>query len=165
MSLINGNQYSVTSVNSGTASGNMARKRIIDLSRVINTSASNAANWTQLTSTNIDASNIVAGVVDPERLAGKGTSNSYTFLRGDSSWEYALQSVRPTTADAIVIGGSLTDSSYVDSITITNGGTGYTNGTYQNIPMGGGNISISSDDVARATLYCIWRNNYICFCN
>ena len=151
ISLINANQYSVTAPASGTNSGNMARKRIIDLSRVINTSAQNAANWTQLTSTNIDASNIVAGTIDPERLAGKGTANSYTFLRGDSSWEYALQSVRPTTQDAMVIGGDLSDSSYIDSITITNGGTGYTNGTYQNIPMGGGNVSISSDSVARAT--------------
>ncbi len=151
ISLINSTQYSVTSASSGTNSGNMARKRIIDLSRVINTSATNAANWTQLTSTNIDASNIVAGTIDPERMAGKGTANSFTFLRGDSSWEYALQSVRPTTQDAMVVGGSLSDSSYIDSITISNGGTGYTNGTYQNIPMGGGNISISSDSVARAT--------------
>ena len=63
----------------------------------------------------------------------------------------ALQSVRPTTQDAMVIGGDLSDSSYIDTITITNGGTGYTNGTYQNIPMGGGNVSISSDSVARAT--------------
>ena len=39
ISLINANQYSVTSPSSGTNSGNMARKRIIDLSRVINTSA------------------------------------------------------------------------------------------------------------------------------
>ena len=129
----------------------MARKRILDLTRVINTSATNAANWTQLTSTNIDASNIVAGTNDPERMAGKGTANSYTFLRGDSSWEYALQSIRPSTQDAIVIGGSLSDSSYIESITIVSGGTGYTNGTYQNIPMDGGNVSISSDNVARAT--------------
>ena len=126
ISLLNATQYTVTAASSGTNSGNMNRKRIVDLSRVINTSASNAANWTQLTSTNIDASNIVAGTIDPERLAGKGTANSYTFLRGDSSWEYALQSIRPTTQDAIVIGGSLTDSSYIDAITITNGGTGYT---------------------------------------
>ena len=151
ISLINSNQYSVTSPSSGTNSGNMARKRIIDLSRVINTSASNAANWTQLTSTNIDASNIVAGIIDPERLASKGAANSFSFLRGDSSWEYALQAIRATTQDAMVIGGSLSDSSYIDTITITNGGTGYTNGTYQNIPMDGGNISISSDNVARAT--------------
>ena len=151
VSVLSANQYTVTSLTSGTLSGNVNRKRIIDLARVINTSASNAANWTQLTSTNIDASNIVAGTIDPERLAGKGTANSYTFLRGDSSWEYALQSVRPTTSDAMVISGSLSDSSYVDTITIQNGGSGYTDGTYQNIPMEGGNVSITSDDVARAT--------------
>ena len=151
VSVLNANQFTVTSLTSATLSGNVNRKRIIDLTRAINTSASNAANWTQLTSTNIDASNIVAGVIDPERMAGKGTANSYTFLRGDSSWEYALQSIRPTTQDALVVGGSLSDSSYIDSITITAGGTGYTDGTYQNIPMDGGNISISSDNVARAT--------------
>ena len=84
-------------------------------------------------------------------MANKGTANSYTFLRGDSSWEYALQSIRPTTQDAILIGGSITDSSYIDSITITNGGSGYTDGTYQNIPIEGGNVSVTSQDVARAT--------------
>ena len=151
ISLINANQFSVTSTTSASTTGNVSRKRIIDLSRVINTSAQNAANWTQLTSTNIDASNIVAGTIDPERLAGKGTANAFTFLRGDSSWEYALQSIRPTTQDAIVIGGSLTDSTYIDTITITNGGTSYTDGTYQNIPLEGGNVSISDNGVARGT--------------
>ena len=151
ITLLNSSQFSITSPNSATTSGNYARKRIVDLSRVVNTSAQNAANWTQLTSTNIDASNIVAGTIDPERMAGKGTANSFTFLRGDSSWEYALQSIRPTTADAILIGGSVTDSSYIDSITITNAGTGYTDGTYQNLPMEGGNVSVTSQDVARAT--------------
>ena len=151
ISLINSNQYSVTATTSATTSGNFNRKRIIDLSRVINTSASTAANWTQLTSTNIDASNIVAGTIDPERMANKGTANSYTFLRGDSSWEYAVQSLRPTTQDALLVNGSVTDSSYIDSITITNGGTGYTDGTYQNLPMEGGNVSVSDDGVARAT--------------
>ena len=151
ITLLNSSQFSITSPNSATTSGNYARKRIVDLSRVVNTSAQNASNWTQLTSTNIDASNIVAGTIDPERLAGKGTANSFTYLRGDSSWEYALQSIRPTTSDAILIGGSITDSSYVDSITITNAGSGYTDGTYQNIPMEGGNVSVTSQDVARAT--------------
>ena len=151
VSVLNANQFQATSLVSATLSGNVDRKRIIDLSRAINTSASNAANWTQLTSTNIDASNIVAGVIDPERMASNGTANSFSFLRGDSSWEYALQSIRPTTQDALVVGGSLSDSSYIDTITITSAGSGYTDGTYQNIPMDGGNISISSDNVARAT--------------
>ena len=151
ISTLNANEYTVTATSSATTSGNFNRKRIIDLTRAINTSATNNANWTQLTSTNIDASNIVAGTIDPERLASKGTANSSTFLRGDSSWELALQSMRPTTSDAMVLSGSDSDSSYVDFITITNGGSGYTDGTYQNIPMGGGNVSISSTDVARAT--------------
>ena len=151
ITLVNANEFTVTSATSTSTTGNVSRKRIIDLTRVINTSGSNIANWTQLTSTNIDASNIVAGTVDPERLANKGISNSFTFLRGDSSWEYALQSIRPSTQDAVVIGGSVTDSSYIDTITITNGGTGYTNGTYQNLPLQGGNVSISDAGVARAT--------------
>ena len=151
ISLINANQYTVTSAASASTSGNFARKRIVDLTRVINTSASNAANWTQLTSTNIDASNIVAGTIDPERLASRGVSNSYTFLRGDSSWEYALQAIRPATQDCIVIDGSVTDSTYIDTITITNGGTSYTDGTYQNLPLEGGNVSVTDSGVARAT--------------
>ena len=53
ISLINANQYTVTSATSATNSGNVSRKRIIDLTRVINTSASNLANWTQLTSTTL----------------------------------------------------------------------------------------------------------------
>ena len=151
ITLVNANEYTVTSASSVSTTGNVSRKRIVDLTRVINTSGSNIANWTQLTSTNIDASNIVAGTVDPERLANKGVSNSYTYLRGDSSWEYALQAIRPTTQDCVVIGGSVTDSSYIDTITITNGGTSYTNGTYQNIPLEGGNVSITDAGVARAT--------------
>jgi len=151
ITLVNANEYTVVATSSASTNGNVSRKRIVDLNRVINTSGSNVSNWTQLTSTNIDASNIVAGTVDPQRLASKGTSNSYTFLRGDSSWEYALQAIRPTTQDCIVIGGSVTDSTYIDSITITNAGSGYTNGTYQNIPLAGGNVSISDVGVARGT--------------
>ena len=40
ISLINANEYSVTSTTSASTTGNVSRKRIIDLSRVINTSAS-----------------------------------------------------------------------------------------------------------------------------
>ena len=156
INVINVNEYTIQSVNSTTTSGNINRKRIIDLTRVINTSASNAANWTQLTSTNIDASNIVAGTIDPERLAARGAANSNTFLRGDSSYEFVIQSLKPETSDAMLISGSITDSSYIDSITISNGGTGFTDGNYQNLPVeggsntGGGSITGSDDNVARA---------------
>ena len=117
----------------------MARgKRLLTSLELSTHLLSNAANWTQLTSTNIDASNIVAGTIDPERLGktGKGTAftltHSYVVIQ--SSWEYALQSIRPTHKMLLML-VDLSDSSYVDSITITNGGTNYTNGTYQNIPM------------------------------
>ena len=156
----NVNEFQVTTTAASTTSGNVSRKRIIDLTRVVNTSASDAANWTQLTSTNIDASNIVAGTIDPERLASRGVANSFTFLRGDSSYEYALQSIRPDTADAIVLTGSLQDNTYVDSVTINNGGAGYTpqSGTqlYQNLPLEGGSdgvdpITTADDNCARGT--------------
>ena len=157
----NVNEYQVTATAASTTSGNVDRKRILDLTRVVNTSASDAANWTQLTSTNIDASNIVAGTIDPERLASRGVANSFTFLRGDSSYEYALQSIRPASDDAMVITGSLTDNTYIDSVTITSGGAGYTpqSGTqiYQNLALEGGvdgnnnPITSTSDGCARAS--------------
>jgi hypothetical protein len=155
VSVNNANEYTVTTNASSTTSGNVERERIVDILRAVNTSASDAANWTQLTSTNIDASNIVSGTIDPQRLASRGVANAFTFLRGDSSYEYALQSIKPETADAIVISASITDSTYIESVTITSGGTGYTpqSGTqiYQNLPLAGGNVSVGSDDVARAS--------------
>jgi hypothetical protein len=158
ITVLNNNQYQVTTTTASTTSGNVARKRIVDILRAVNTSASDAANWTQLTSTNIDASNIVSGTIDPQRLASRGTANNFTFLRGDSSYEYALQSIRPETSDVMVITGSVTDTTYIDTITINNGGAGYTDGTYQNIPMEGGTaaqggaaITAADDNVARAT--------------
>jgi hypothetical protein len=151
INLINANEYSVTTAIAATTAGNVNRKRVIDISREVNTSGANAANWTQLTSTNVDASNIVSGVIDSDRLASRGVANSNTFLRGDNSWEYALQSLKPATSDAMLVSGSITDSTYIESITIVNGGSGYTDGTYQNLVMAGGNIAITNDGVARAT--------------
>jgi len=58
----------------------------------------------------------------------------------------------------MVITGSVTDTTYISSVTITSGGAGYTDGTYQNIPMEGGTaaqggaaITAADDNVARAT--------------
>lgn len=47
-------------------------------------------NWSALSGANIDASNIISGTIVPSRL-GSGTANTTTFLRGDSSWQYAVQ--------------------------------------------------------------------------
>ena len=148
---VNANEYTVTAQISLLTSGNYERKKIIDVIRTVNTSAKDASNWTQLSSTNIDASNIVAGVIDPERLAATGTANSFTFLRGDSSYQYAIQSVKFSTDDCMVAESSLSDTSYIEKVDITVAGVGYSNGTYQNIPMLGGNVPISDAGVARAT--------------
>ena len=148
---VNANEYKVTAAISLLTSGNYERKKIVDVIRTVNTSASDAANWTQLSSTNIDASNIVAGTIDPERLADTGTANSFTFLRGDSSYQNVIQSIKFSTADCMVGESSLSDTSYIEKVDITVAGSGYTVGTYQNIPMLGGNVSIANAGVARAT--------------
>ena len=148
---VNANEYKVIAAISLLTSGNYERKKIVDVIRTVNTSANDAANWTQLSSTNIDASNIVAGTIDPERLADTGTANSFTFLRGDSSYQNVIQSIKFSTADCMVAESSLSDTSYIEKVEITVAGVGYTVGTYQNIPMLGGNVSISNAGVARAT--------------
>ena len=51
----------------------------------------------------------------------------------------------------MVAESSLSDTSYIEKVDITVAGSGYTNGTYQNIPMLGGNVPISDSGVARAT--------------
>ena len=148
---VNANEYTVITEVALLTSGNYERKKIVDVVRVVNTSAKDAANWTQLSSTNIDASNIVAGTIDPERLADTGTANSFTFLRGDSSYQNVIQSIKFSTPDCMVAESSLSDTSYIEKVDITVAGSGYTNGTYQNIPMLGGNVPISDSGVARAT--------------
>ena len=148
---VNANEYTVITEVALLTSGNYERKKIVDVVRTVNTSANDAANWTQLSSTNIDASNIVAGTIDPERLADTGTANSFTFLRGDSSYQNVIQSIKFSTADCMVAESSLSDTSYIERVDITVAGVGYTNGTYQNIPMLGGNVPISNAGVARAT--------------
>ena len=148
---VNANEYTVITAVALLTSGNYERKKIVDVIRVVNTSAKDAANWTQLSSTNIDASNIVAGTIDPERLGKTGIANSFTFLRGDSSYQNVIQSIKFSTADCMVAESSLSDTSYIEKVDITVAGTGYTNGTYQNIPMLGGNVPISDSGVARAT--------------
>ena len=148
---VNANEYTVIAAVPLLTSGNYERKKIVDVIRTVNTSAKDAANWTQLSSTNIDASNIVAGTIDPERLGKTGIANSFTFLRGDSSYQNVIQSIKFSTPDCMVAESSLSDTSYIEKVDITVAGSGYTNGTYQNIPMLGGNVPISDSGVARAT--------------
>lgn len=70
----------------------------------INTSSTNEDAFVLLSTTNVDASNIISGIIATSRLA-TGTANTDTFLRGDSTWQTVVQSVRPNTDSPISITG------------------------------------------------------------
>ena len=117
----------------------------IQLTDVINTSASNANNWVQLTSSTIDASFITTGVINVARL-GNITSaypaNSLTYLRGDSLFAPAMASQRIAEDSPIVLGSNNTASDYIKQIQIVDGGEGYTTGVYTDtLMLGGGGSS------------------------
>jgi hypothetical protein len=67
----------------------------IPVDRVINTSASDENNWVSLSTNSIAANDITSGVISTARLAqNSGAANSFTFLRGDSSFALAVQSIK-----------------------------------------------------------------------
>ena len=113
----------------------------IDITDVINTSASNNANWVQLTSSTIDASFITTGVLNVARLGNISSdypANSLTYLRGDSLWAPAMASQRIADDSPLILGSNNTASDYIKQIQIVNGGEGYTTGTYTDVLMYGG---------------------------
>ena len=93
----------------------------VQVSSVINTSSRIKVNWNTLAVTNIDASNIISGTVSPSRLGAGGVANSDTFLRGDSSYQTVVQSLKKsTTADnpITLTGSSLGGEFYGDPVNI-----------------------------------------------
>ena len=71
----------------------------ININRVVNTSASNANNWVSLSTNQIAASDITSGVISTARLASnaqgeESAANSFTFLRGDQSYQPAVQTLK-----------------------------------------------------------------------
>jgi len=67
----------------------------INLSRVVNTSASNSNNWVSLSSNQIAANDITSGVIATARLAfNNAAANSFSFLRGDQSYAPVIQSLK-----------------------------------------------------------------------
>ena len=66
----------------------------VNITRVVNTSASNNSNWVSLSSNQIAASDITSGVIETDRLASGGAANSFTFLRGDQNFALAVQSLK-----------------------------------------------------------------------
>ena len=90
------NEINLTDTGSGTGDFNEQNVTFVN---AVNTSSNNPDNFSILAaSADIDASNVVSGVLSPQRLAS-GTPNNTTFLRGDSSWEYAVQTLTVGTGN------------------------------------------------------------------
>ena len=66
----------------------------VNINRVVNTSSFDNNNWVSLSSNQIAASDITSGVIETDRLAIGGSANSFTFLRGDSNFALAVQSIK-----------------------------------------------------------------------
>ena len=99
------NARDITAKGTGTA---IYRRQNVQVNTVVNTSSRLKENWNSLAATNIDASNIISGTISPTRLAGSGTANTDTFLRGDSSYQPVVQSLKKsnTTDNPITLTGS-----------------------------------------------------------
>jgi hypothetical protein len=100
----------------------------------VNTSSKIATNYSVLSTTTIDASSVITGTFNTTRL-GNGTANSSTYLRGDSSWHNATESVSKAPNSPITISGDYSSTSVTVSSIV---------GTI-------GNLSISSPYTATIT--------------
>jgi len=114
-----------------TGSGNITVvKASIKVIGTVNTSSSTRSNWNSLVTTNIDASNIISGIIATSRLA-TGTANSSTFLRGDSIWSTAVKSAQLAAGSALSLTGSGSSPFYGDltfdvtKVDKTGGSAGY----------------------------------------
>lgn len=86
------NDVNITTTGSGTLS---LFAQDVEIIGTVNRSSAFEDEWNQIISSgNIDASNIVSGIVDPTKLADIGIANDKTFLRGDSVWTEAVQTIR-----------------------------------------------------------------------
>ena len=89
----------------GTGDINFTLQNVV-VSAVTNTSSTDIDNYSSLSGSNIDADNIISGIISPSRLA-IGTANTDTFLRGDSQWVEAVTTLRIDDTSALnLIGNS-----------------------------------------------------------
>jgi hypothetical protein len=79
----------------GAVNGTLTEQNVIIVDDV-NTSGDLESSWSSLSTTTIDAGNIISGVVDTSRLAS-GNANDKSFLRGDQTWATAVQSITNST--------------------------------------------------------------------
>jgi hypothetical protein len=132
------NNVDFSTLGSGTLSLIHDQVQIIGYS---NTSSKNIANWGLLTSSSIDASNIVSGIIATSRLGSAGTANSTTYLRGDSVWATAVASLQ-SNSSVITLNGSGA-SPYYGAVTLDIGKATYPtdNGDYSTLGVAKFNIS------------------------
>ena len=98
-------QGAINFIQTGSGSADFIHQNITIYGEV-NTSGSVETNWALTGSANVDASNIVSGVISTSRLAAVGTANSDTYLKGDSSWDYATRTVRTALNSPLNITGN-----------------------------------------------------------
>lgn len=112
-------EQSVTDTGTGSATLTANDVRIFS---VVNTSSTNADNWNIISQQTIDASNVVSGILSPARL-GTGTASDETFLRGDNTWQVAVQSITTPEPSPLNISGSFFDDAgtdrYYDTLTLS----------------------------------------------
>ena len=71
----------------------------------VNTSGEFESSWTTLMKTEIDGDDVVTGTVKARRL-GRGIPTDEKFLRGDNTWQYAVESIKTTndTSEVVITG-------------------------------------------------------------
>lgn len=109
------NVENIETTGSGTAT---ILRDNVRVTNVVNTSSKNAANWNSLAVTNIDASNIISGTISTSRLGSSGTANSDTFLRGDSSWSVAVQTISENAGSPLTLTGSNVSGNYYGNVVL-----------------------------------------------
>jgi len=115
---INGLTINVENIETkGTGSATFLRDNVRVIN-VVNTSSRNAFNWNSLAVTNIDASNIISGTISTSRLGSSGTANTSTFLRGDSSWSVAVQTIAENANSPLTLTGPNTSGNYYGDVVL-----------------------------------------------
>ena len=126
LSSVNGVTFNAVGFAS-TSSGNITfTRQNVKYSSTVNTSSTDINNWSLLARSDIDAANIVSGIINSSRLGG-GSANSDTFLSGNSTYQKVVKSVGIGTTQPLGI------SSY-SSADFAPGGVGV-NTYYGNISL------------------------------
>ena len=71
---------------------------VVNITRSINTSSSDATNWVSLSAQSVNINDLTStpGNVISSTLLGTGSANSFSFLRGDTKYAPAVQTVKGT---------------------------------------------------------------------